>query len=341
MIVIRSALPRQHGVALIVVLLILAIMVSIAATMSARMFTHFQRAQHQVNYQQAYWYSVGVEGLAKVAIEQSYKDSDTINLSQAWALKEQVYPLDYGQLSGKITDKQACFNINVLSGVEVSSSTSKPYLLNVWQTLLEELEVENYQAEVIADSTLEYIDSNDRVQTTYGLEDSYYESMSPAYMAANTLLADSSELRSVQQMSGDVMTKIAPYVCALPTDDWRLNVNTLDPQQAKLLAAMFSPNLSESSAKAVLENRPFDGWGSVESFLSESQIAATGTSVTDQAKGYLTVDSQYFELDAQVLVEEARVRIRSLFYSDNRKNAMVIRRRFGGISERVSDRSAE
>ncbi|MGL5110186.1 MAG: type II secretion system minor pseudopilin GspK, partial [Vibrio ordalii] len=53
------------------------------------------------------------------------------------------------------------------------------------------------------------------------------------------------------------------------------------------------------------------------------------------------VDSAYFELDAQILVDDSRVRIRSLLFSDNRETATVIRRRFGGISERVSDRSAE
>ncbi len=345
----RNVQPRsfrhkgsQRGVALIVVLLLLAIMVSIAATMTERLFTQFQRASHQVNYQQAYWYSVGAEGLATVAIEQSYKDSDTINLSQVWALEEQTYPLDYGQLRGHIYDKQACFNLNVLNSIEPSSgSNSKPYLLRVWQTLLEELQVDSYQAEVIADSTREFIDGDNIVQSTYGAEDSYYESMSPAYMAANSLIAEPGELRAIQQVTGDVMLKVAPYVCVLPTDDWRLNVNTLAPENAKLLAAMFSPNLSESNAKAVLKNRPFDGWASVDAFLAEAQIAATGDSIIDQAKGYLTVDSQYFELDVQVVVDEARVRLRSLFFSDNRETATVVRRRFGGISERVSDRSTE
>ena len=47
----------QQGVALIVILLVLAVMVSIAASMADRLFTQFKRAQNQLNYQQAYWYS--------------------------------------------------------------------------------------------------------------------------------------------------------------------------------------------------------------------------------------------------------------------------------------------
>ncbi|EGR0285628.1 type II secretion system minor pseudopilin GspK [Vibrio cholerae] len=333
---------KQRGVALIVILLLLAVMVSIAATMAERLFSQFQRATHQLNYQQAYWYSLGVEALAKKGIEQSYQDSETINLSQPWALKEQTYPLDYGQVRGKIRDMQACFNLNALAGVKLTpDSVKKPYLLTVLQALLEGLEVESYQAEVIADSTLEFIDKDDSVRTAYGVEDSYYESMIPAYMAADTWLADASEWRAVQQVGGETMNKALPYVCALPTDQWRLNVNTLPAEQAALLAVMFSPTLSTESAKTLLEGRPFDGWASVDDFLAQSALTGVDNAVREEAKKYLSVDSHYFELDAQVLVDTSRVRIRSLFYSNDKKTATVIRRRFGGISERVSDRSTE
>ncbi len=71
----KRVMPNsQKGVALIVILLLLAIMVSIAATMSERLFSQFTRASNQVNYQQAYWYAIGVEALASVAIKESYKD---------------------------------------------------------------------------------------------------------------------------------------------------------------------------------------------------------------------------------------------------------------------------
>lgn len=331
----------QQGVALIVVLLLLAVMVSIAATMSQRMFSQFQRANHQLGYQQAYWYSIGVEALAKVAIEQSYKDNDTINLNQPWAQKERSYPLDYGEVTGSIVDKQACFNLNVFSGLISHSDNAPPYVYRVWRSLLEELEIDNYQAETIADAMWDFIDTDDRVNRASGAEDALYESMTPAYLAPNGLLADSSELRAVYQVSGEAMSQLAPYVCALPNQDWRLNINTLAPEQATLLVAMFSPYLTESNAKAVLESRPFDGWESVANFLAEPQIAAVENARREEARAYLAVDSHYFELDAQVKVDSSRVRMRSLFYSSNKKDAMVIRRRYGGVSERVLNRSAE
>ncbi|NLS14475.1 type II secretion system minor pseudopilin GspK [Vibrio sp. SM6] len=333
---------RSRGVALIIILLLLTIMTTIAGVMSERLFAQFLRGNNQINYQQAYWYAIGIEALAKVGIEQSYKDTDTINLSQPWALKEQTYPLDYGIAKGFIVDKQACFNLNVLASVApAAGQTERPYLVEVFRTLLEEAGAEPYQAEVIADATWEFVDSDDRVMSQMGVEDATYESFAPAYLAANGLMADASELRAVYQMSGPLMSKLAPLVCALPTNDWRLNVNTIEAAQAPILVAMFAPSLSLSDAQELIEGRPYDGWNDVEDFFAESELGSVDDSKRQQARGYLSVDSAFFELDAQVEVAESRVRIRSLLHSSNREAVDVVRRRFGGFSERVSDRSTE
>lgn len=337
-----SSIRRQKGAALIVVLMLLAVMVSIAASMSERLFINFHRAENQLSHQQAYWYGIGVEALATYAIEESYQDNDTINMSQPWALKEQVFPLDYGAAAGHIRDMQSCFNLNVLAGVEAGSgSSNRPYLVRVWMNLLQELGAENYQAEVIADSTWEFLDADSRADSLAGVEDSTYEAMQPAYLPPNGLMADASELRAVYQVDNQVMQQVRRVTCALPYDDWRLNVNTLDEQGAAILVALFSPHLSPGDAQSLIDNRPFDGWASVDDFLAEGALSALDNAVTSRAKGYLTVDSRYFELDAEVEVNESRVRLRSLLYSKDREDVTVIRRRLGGISERISDRSAE
>ena len=333
---------NQRGVALLVVLLLLAMMTTVAATMSERLFNQFKRSSNQINYQQAYWYSMGAEAIAIEAIKQSYKDSDTINMSQPWALEEQVFPLDYGSLTGQLLDRQACYNINALVDLESSgNSDSAPYLVAVLQDLLAELEIDSHISEVVAHSSWEFIDTNSHVNSVTGVEDSQYEAMAPAYMTANSVLADESELRAVNLVSGEVMTKLKPYLCALPTSEFRLNVNTLPADRARLLVAMFAQQLSESDAQALLENRPFDGWSDVDQFLAESQLTSLSDEIKKKVKAYLSVDSAYFELDARVVVGESQVRIRSLLFSENRETATVISRRFGGIGERVFNRSTE
>ncbi|KAB2823988.1 type II secretion system minor pseudopilin GspK [Aliivibrio finisterrensis] len=333
---------KQQGVALIVVLLLLAIMVTIAAQMSERLFIQFHRAQNQVNHQQAYWYSVGVEALAKTGIEEAYKDSDTINLSQVWATEETTYPLDYGEAFGGVKDKQACFNLNALSSVKANNDPSqRPFLVKVWMNLLESVEIENYLAEVIADSTWEYIDENDAVQSILGVEDSTYQSFNPAYLAPNGWIGDVSELRAINGVTAQVVEAVSPLVCAIPSGNFYLNVNTVTPENANILVALFSPGLSEDNAREVLESRPFDGWSSVDDFLAEGPISQVDENTRKQAKAYLSIDSQFFELDAQVLVEDSRVRVRSLLHSSDKKVVNVIRRQYGGMSERTSDNKAE
>ncbi len=339
----RVMAKSQKGVALIVILLLLAIMVSIAATMSERLFSQFTRASNQVNYQQAYWYAIGVEALASVAIKESYKDNkDSVNLNQPWAIEERTYPLDYGEATGYIRDMQACFNINALSTVQpATNSATKPFLVRFFQELLEETGVENYQAEQVADSTWEFVNKETSVRSVSGVGDSYYESLSPSYVAPNGFVADSTELRAINQMSGDAMLKMSPVVCALPTADWRLNVNTIVVEQAELLSALFAPSLSVENARQLIENRPFDGWSGIDKFMAESQMASVDSNTKQQAQQYLAVDSAYFEMDTQVVVGESRMRLRSLFFSQDRQEVTVVRRRFGGFSERVLNRSPE
>lgn len=333
---------KQKGVALLVVLLLLAVMTAIAATMSERLVLGVDRATSQVSNQQAYWYAIGVEALAKYGINESLDDSDTVNLSQAWALDEQVYPLENGEAKGVIRDMQACFNVNALANVQIDpTSSSRPYLLGVWRTLLEEVGIESYQAEVIADSTWEYLDTNDGVTTQTGVEDATYEGLSPAYMASNGLIADISELRSVYQMDATGMRRISWLACAIPTDDLRINVNTIRVWQSKILVALFQSAISDDQARQILEDRPYDGWENIDEFLAEPAINAIDATVRDNAKQYLSVDSRYFELDAEIYVQDSRVRLRSLLHSENEDEVRVVRRRFGGISERSPDSSAE
>ncbi len=336
-------LQRQRGVALILVLLILAMMVSIAATMSERLFTQYHRSGNQLRYQQAYWYSLGVEALAKSAIKQSYEDNDeAVNLSQPWAVKDKQYPLDYGTVEGNIQDMQSCMNINALAGINWNpADTGTPYLVQVLQHLFEAEDIDNYQAEVAANSIWEFIDSNRSINSVSGVEDSFYESMSPAYDAPDSLLADATEIRAVQGVSGEIMMKSMPSLCALPTKEWRLNINTVSVKQANILAAMFYPYLSSSAAVQLIEDRPYSGWDSLDDFWAQGELSGIDETIKSDATGFLGIDSNYFELDAQVMVDDARVRVRSLMFSKDRKTVTVIRRRYGGERERISARPAE
>lgn len=335
-------MKKQQGVALIVVLLLLAMMTLLAVQMSERLQFNFYRVENQVQNQQAYWYALGMEELAKIAIQQGIDDSDTVNLSQAWATKGQRYPLEGGEAVGDIVDRQACFNLNALSGLpKDADSTKKPFLVRFLQSLLEEQGVDSYDAEVIADSSWEYVDPEDGVNSSFGAGDSTYEGFQPPYLPPRGLMADISEFRAVNGVTAQVYNKLKPLLCAIPTTDLVLNVNTLYKHQAPLLVGLFAPELSLSDAEALIAERSYDGWQNIEDFMAEAAIARLSAAVKKSAKEHLAVSSNYFQLDTEILVDRARVRLVALLHRDGQEKVTVIRRRYGGISERISDDKAK
>ncbi|WP_064601576.1 type II secretion system minor pseudopilin GspK [Photobacterium sp. J15] len=335
-------MKKQHGVALIVVLMLLALMTLLAAQMTERMQLNFYRVENQLQNQQAYWYALGMEELGKVAIRQGVDDSDTVNLSQAWATEGQRYPLDGGEAIGDIVDRQACFNLNALSGVKPQAdSTKKPFLVRYLQAILEENGIDSYEAEVVADSTWEYIDSAEGVNSAFGAGDSTYEGFQPPYLPPRDWMADVSELRAVNGVTAQIYNKVKPLLCAIPTTDMKLNVNTIRENQAALLVGLFTPELSLSDAQKLIADRPYDGWQNVQDFLAVSPLNGLSADIKKQAESHLGITSDYFQLDTEIMVDRSRVRLVALLKRDGQDKVTVVRRRYGGISERVSDDKAK
>ncbi len=329
---------KQKGVALLVVLMIMALMTTIAVSMANRMFVNFNRAESQVRYQQAYWYAQSVESLAKYAVKESFKKEDSVTLSQPWAVRDQVYPLDGGSATGNVYDKQACFNINALRDVKSTDNGTNPFLVVILQQLIESQGVDAHDAEIAAASTWEYVDKDDNVQSALGVEDSEYETRTSPYVVPNNFMADISEWRAVNGVSRDLFDVISPFLCAIPSDRLLINVNTLTEKEAPVLSALFHPNLSvEQASQLILDREPIDGWASVEDFLAENALSGINAENREKLKQYLDVRSQYFELDTNVTYDSTSLRMRALLRKDDDGSVTVLRRRFGGVSGRNTD----
>lgn len=105
---------QQRGVALITVMMVLAMVVLIAVTMSGRLQLELQRQINTQQRQQALWLALGAEQFIQRLLKQSVLDKETTNLSQQWATQGVVFPVGQATISGTITDMQACFNLNSL-----------------------------------------------------------------------------------------------------------------------------------------------------------------------------------------------------------------------------------
>lgn len=70
-------------------------------------------------------------------------------------------------------------------------------------------------------------------------------------------------------MDASLYQRLLPYVCALADETLQVNVNTLQPAQAALLAALFPAELTLAEARQLLQARAATGWNSVAAFLSQ------------------------------------------------------------------------
>ena len=158
-----------------------------------------------------------------------------------------------------------------------------------------------------------------------GAEDEVYMAQSPGYLTGNQPLQDVSELRLLAGMDAALYQRLLPFVCALPDDALQVNVNTLQPAQAALLAALFPTELTVSEARQLVQTRAATGWSSVAAFLSQPALQKTDTAA---ARPWLAVHSERFITTFSVVMGNARYQERSLLQKQGRTFG-VVQRRYG------------
>ncbi|WP_299009370.1 type II secretion system minor pseudopilin GspK [uncultured Shewanella sp.] len=324
---------RQQGVALIVVLLIIAMIAIVATNITSLNQLSVRRTINMTQYDQAYWYALSAEELAKKILAQDFEDDDeSVNLQQYWAQSDMVFPVELGEIAGEIKDMRSCFNVNALSvSTEEDASTGQTKTslpMQQFAGLLVAMGMDQFSADTLAATLKDYTDE-DTTTSSYGAEDAEYESRSVPYRAANTLLFDKSELRAIMGFTQDIYMRIAPFVCAIPGNDQQvLNVNTIKVEEAALLAGMFENKISVGEAEGIINQRPANGYDSIDDFWSNSSISSLKTSDEELASSFV-IDSDYFLLRAGAKVDRAIFRLKSVLMKGSDDKLSVISRQFG------------
>ncbi|QPG60636.2 type II secretion system minor pseudopilin GspK [Shewanella eurypsychrophilus] len=322
---------KQRGVALIVVMLIVAMVAIIATNINSRNQLSVRRTLNLAQYDQAFWYAISAEELAKKILKQDLEDADgTVHLQQYWAQSDVVFPAEHGEIGGNISDLQSCFNLNALSveSKELENGRPKLPLAAVqYKGLLVALGMDEFGAERLTHTLKDYIDE-DTTASPFGAEDADYESRAVPYRAANTLMNHRSELRAVMGYTQDIYLKILPYICVIPGYSAQvLNVNTIKVEQAALLAGMFDNKISVGEAESIINQRPGDGYEKIEDFTELSSVSSL---FTDAAlKTSFAVDTNYFSLEAGAKVDNATFRLESVMKRSG-TNMEILTRQFGG-----------
>ena len=336
----RILLARHHnqrGVALITVMLIVALCAVIASQMTARLQMQMQRSANIAFNQQAYWYAMGAEAFTKrVLITAFKKDKEVTHLGQIWAQGQTTYPVDFGEISGEITDLQSCLNLNALrapfndnSPNNPSNSAKKVPARLALEALLINLsldDVSQFEAESMADALTDWLDDDSTISSAGGAEDNDYASREFPYLAANHYLASVNELRIIEHFTPVIIKAIKPYVCVIPeSDQHKININTLNMEQPELLQALLYSTLDE--AQDILNARGEEGFDKIEDFYNLPEVVKLKD--FNSKKDQFVVDSEYFTLKASASFNNSFFAMRSVMKVTNNTYIDVISRTVG------------
>jgi general secretion pathway protein K len=105
-----------------------------------------------------------------------------------------------------------------------------------------------------------------------GAEDFTYSNLIPGYRAANTMMADISELREIQGVDEEIYRSIHPYLCVLPNSEQnKPNINTATLDDAALIGALYGNRDGYVAAQEVIADRPLAGYENNE-IIAEKDV---------------------------------------------------------------------
>ena len=325
----RPVPQSERGAALLAVLVLVAILGGIAVGAFERLRLSTALAINGASLDQARAYALGVEDLLALRIDDLTRESpEFTSLAGDWNGPTRRIPLPgEGEAEGTIRDAGNCFNLNSLVEGDWSRGLSRrPAGTAQFVGLMTALGVPEGEARAVTGAASDWLDSGNEPSPD-GAEDAAYAGGDPPYRTGNTLFADASELRAVEGVTPETFRRLRPHVCALPTADLSpINVNTLLPWQAPLLAMLAPHQVRLEAARALIGSRPAAGWEDAAAFWRSAAVAGIAESADPMSQ--LEVKSQWFSIDLTVRFGTGEVEETALV--DARTSpAKVVARRWG------------
>jgi len=296
---------RERGAALLTVLLLVAVIAVMAAAGLEKLRLATRLGGNAVALDQARAYAQAAETLATMRITALLRqDSRRVTLAGGWSNRAITLPLPDGTAVARVSDGGNCFNLNSL----VTRSPDGGYAayipaIDQFARLMRLIGVSN--GDSIAAAAADWIDSDD-TPLPGGAEDAAYLSGQPAYRTAGTLMADPGELRAVAGVTAESYAALRPWICALPrAERAAINVNTLTPEQAPLLAMLLPEGNNVAGARAILLRRPPGGYAKRDDIWRMTGFSGGSSDQVD-------ITSRWFALRVEVNVRGTTMRERGL-----------------------------
>ncbi|HGM5491614.1 TPA: type II secretion system minor pseudopilin GspK [Serratia fonticola] len=315
-------MKREQGVALLMVMLLLALMATIAVGINQFWFSAFNRTLNQQSRIQAKWALLGGEIFARQWLEESLQNEPGVHLGQRWAKPGQSLRTEDGKITITFSDAQACFNINSLNyrvaTVEQPAEQTAPATEDGLPPVFKPDIAHQVFNALLAN--LGFSEAEARQ-----LSDSIKAQLAPGSVA----FADISELRPMPGVERERLLRFAPLLCALPEQKPEININTLGQQQLPLLQALFLNQVSRNTLQQLLAARPLNGWKSVSDPAFQQTLQALRLPPLEGEK-LLATRSHYFYARLTTEDEKGGYRLQSFLRYERKKISVIERQlRFG------------
>ncbi len=261
----------ERGATLLTVMMIVALMSAVAVGVTTRLAGSIGLSRAASARADIYWTARSAVVASDAIVSGIFvNDTNRWPYPQAVAPEPMIVPLAAGDVTILFEDASNCFNLNLLADAAGGADMSQ---IAAFTRLLEGIGVDRAQASALASTAADWIDADDAALSG-GAESGWYMDTELAHDTAGTAFVSLSELRALRGYEADLVAAILPHVCVgEPGISGRLNLNTLTPEQAALLQAMFSAGLDLPTARRLIEARPVSGWQGVEEFLALEEIA--------------------------------------------------------------------
>ena len=271
---------RQHGLALITAMLVVAIAATTAAYLALDQQIWVRQAQNLSDRAQAEVVRAGAQEWAITLLAKDAKDSSSDDLTENWAKALPPLAVEGGQVTGRIRDTQGLFNLNNL----VRGGNPSPPDIGTFQHLLQSLALDAN----LTDAVIDWIDADSNARAA-GAEDIDYLQMKTPYRAANQPLQSVEELRLVRGFTPEIVDKLRPWIAALPQPT-EINVNTAPKE---VLSALFY-TLPASAIEQLIAQRPYTDQAQLTKKVQELMTSP-------DFKAFYGIKSSYFEVEVTTL----------------------------------------
>ena len=164
----------------------------------------------------------------------------------------------FPDLSIALEDYSTCFNLNSLVKPFQNINVKNEEHGKLFTNLLTLSEIDKNLHNELLDRIYDSLD-DDSLPETFGAEDLYYISNGNLSLNPDQLYFHKSQIKNVEMLDGESLSRIYSDLCAVPTTDIEFNVNSLQGSNTKVFLALF-PDLNLSDIEKIILNRPLNGY---------------------------------------------------------------------------------